>query len=100
MHLGQHLEKNCHDVMQPMESAAECQPDIIIVPLVAFDRKGFRIGYGGGYYDTTLAVLHKQRKITTIGAAFSFQETSAVPVEPFDAKLDIIVTEKEIIKPA
>lgn len=99
IHPGQHLEKNAHGIMQPSPQAKECQPDIIIVPLVAFDRQGFRIGYGGGYYDTTLAVLHNTRKVTTIGAAFSFQETDAVPHEPFDAKLDMIVTEKEVIKP-
>lgn len=97
---GQHLEKNIHGIMQPVESAPPCEPGVIIVPVVAFDRRRFRIGYGGGYYDTTLAFLRKKKKITVIGAAFSFQEVPSIPVEPFDAKLDMIITEKEVIKPA
>lgn len=68
-------------------------PDVVIVPLLAFDRLGYRLGYGGGFYDRTLEELRKNTKITAIGFAFSAQELSQVPIEETDQKLDLIVTE-------
>lgn len=91
------LEKNHHGVMQPPHGAQVCLPDIVVTPLIAFDRRRFRIGYGAGYYDTTLAVLRTQKKIVAVGVAFALQEVAHVPEEPYDAHLDMIVTEKEII---
>jgi 5-formyltetrahydrofolate cyclo-ligase len=81
-------------VPQPSASMPTIEPDVVIVPLVAFDRAGRRMGYGAGYYDRSLAFLKTKRSITTIGFGFSVQEVAAVPVEPHDQSLDVIVTEK------
>ena len=69
----------------------------MLVPLAAFDRSGHRIGYGGGYYDRTLERLRKLKKITAIGVGFSVQEIPAVPSSGHDARLDLVLTEKEVI---
>ena len=73
-------------------------PDILFVPLVAFDRDLFRIGYGGGYYDRYLAKLKKKKFFISIGLAFSFQKVKKIPLNNFDKKLDIVITEKQIYK--
>ena len=73
-------------------------PDVLIVPLVGFDRKKFRLGYGGGYYDRYIGKIQKFKKILTIGFAFSFQEIETFPINKFDQKLDFILTNKGIIK--
>lgn len=96
-HSSQKLDANIYGIMQPPEHSPICHPDIVIVPMTAFDRQGFRIGYGGGYYDATLSAMRKARKITAIGIAFSFQEVTEIPAEEFDVKLDMIITENEII---
>ena len=72
-------------------------PQILIVPLVAFTRAGARLGYGGGFYDRTLALLRAQGRVQAIGFAFEAQEADALPQEPTDAPLDLIVTEREVI---
>ena len=74
-------------------------PEVLIVPLLAFDRRGGRLGYGGGFYDRTLAALRAAGPVTAIGFAYAAQEDVAVPTEPTDAPLDLIVTEAEIITP-
>ena len=74
-------------------------PEILIVPLVAFDRKGGRLGYGGGFYDRTLELLRSKRATMAIGFAFSAQEAEDLPLESTDQPLDLIVTENEIINP-
>ncbi|MHB9030861.1 MAG: 5-formyltetrahydrofolate cyclo-ligase [Candidatus Latescibacterota bacterium] len=68
--------------------------DLVIAPLLAFDRSGARLGFGGGYYD----YLFRRCVCTKIGLAYSFQEMERIPFEPHDRKLDIIVTEKETIR--
>ena len=73
-------------------------PDVLIVPLVGFDRHKFRLGYGGGFYDRYISKILKFKKILTVGFAFSFQEISKIPVNKFDQKLNFILTDKEIIK--
>ena len=73
-------------------------PDVLIVPLVGFDRYKFRLGYGGGFYDRYICKILKFKKILTVGFAFSFQEISKIPINKFDQKLDFILTDKEIIK--
>ncbi|MCX7889232.1 MAG: 5-formyltetrahydrofolate cyclo-ligase [Rhodobacteraceae bacterium] len=78
----------------------EVVPSVLVVPMLAFDRRGFRLGYGGGYYDRTLAGLRAAGPVTAIGFAFAAQEVEAVPVEPTDARLDLIVTEAGVIAPA
>jgi len=78
---------------------AEITPRVLIVPLLAFDRRGFRLGYGGGFYDRTLEQLRASGPTTAIGFAFSAQEVAAVPIEPTDQPLDLIVTEHGPIFP-
>lgn len=73
-------------------------PEVLIVPLLAFDRRGFRLGYGGGFYDRTLEGLRARGPVTAIGFAFAAQELAEVPVEPTDQPLDLIVTEAEVIR--
>ena len=73
-------------------------PDVLIVPLVGFDRYKFRLGYGGGFYDRYISKIHKFKNILTVGFAFSFQEISKIPINKFDQKLNFILTDKEIIK--
>ena len=73
-------------------------PEIVIVPLVAFDRQGGRLGYGGGFYDRTLEGLRAQRPTLAVGFAFDAQEADALPLEPTDQPLDLIVTETGVIQ--
>ncbi len=72
-------------------------PDILIVPLLAFDRSGHRIGYGAGYYDMTISRLRAMKPVTAIGIAFAAQEIAAVPATPRDARLDLVLTERGAI---
>lgn len=71
-------------------------PDLAIVPLVAFDLKGHRLGYGGGFYDRTLSGLKQNADFTSVGFAYAAQCISAVPTDEFDQKLDFMVTEKGV----
>lgn len=80
----------------PPETAAEVVPAVLIVPLLAFDRRGFRLGYGGGFYDRTIAAL-EDRLHLTVGVAYAGQEVDRVPIARFDRRLDRIVTEREAI---
>ncbi|WGW03403.1 5-formyltetrahydrofolate cyclo-ligase [Tropicibacter oceani] len=75
------------------------EPELLIVPLVAFTRQGGRLGYGGGFYDRTLEALRAKRPTLAIGFAFAAQEDPDLPLEPTDQPLDLIVTESEIIQP-
>jgi 5-formyltetrahydrofolate cyclo-ligase len=72
-------------------------PDLVIVPLLAFDRDGVRLGQGGGYYDRALKALRDTREVFVLGLAYSGQETANLPREPHDQALDAILTEKEYI---
>ena len=73
-------------------------PDVLIVPLVGFDKNKFRLGYGGGFYDRYISKLSNFKKILTIGFAFSFQEVKNVPIEKHDQILDFILTNKGIVE--
>jgi 5-formyltetrahydrofolate cyclo-ligase len=73
-------------------------PDILLIPLVAFDKNLNRLGYGGGYYDRLIEKLSKKKKIIKIGLALSIQKIDKVPIDVYDKKLDYIVTNKYIIK--
>jgi len=73
-------------------------PDILLVPLVAFDKNLNRLGYGAGYYDRLIESLKKKKKIITIGLAFDFQEYYSIPTSKYDQQLDYIVTNKNILK--
>jgi len=73
-------------------------PDILLIPLVAFDKNLNRLGYGGGYYDRLISKLSKKKKIIKIGLAFTVQKIDKIPISVYDKKLDYIVTNKYIIK--
>ncbi|QHQ35599.1 5-formyltetrahydrofolate cyclo-ligase [Algicella marina] len=78
------------------KDAGEVVPDVLVVPLLAFDTDLYRMGYGGGFYDRTIEKLGREGRITTIGFAYDGQRIEAVPHEPTDQQLDVIVTEREI----
>ncbi len=80
-------------ILEPSPAAAEMIPDIMLVPLAAFDREGHRIGYGAGHYDYTLAHLRKTKVVTAIGVAFAVQQIKLVPALPHDVALDYVLTE-------
>ena len=80
--------------LAPSDLAPRAVPDVVLMPLLGFDSKGTRLGYGGGYYDRTLAVLPKKPML--IGLAFAAQELSHIPREPHDVPLDAIVTENGV----
>ena len=82
-------------ILEPSPAAAELVPDIMLVPLAAFDRAGHRIGYGAGHYDYTLAHLRKAKPIAAIGLAFAVQEIEVVPALPHDVALDYVLTETQ-----
>jgi 5-formyltetrahydrofolate cyclo-ligase len=82
-------------ILEPSPAAAELIPDIMLVPLAAFDRLGHRIGYGAGHYDFTLAHLRKVKPIVAIGLAFAAQEIETVPALSHDVALDYVLTETE-----
>jgi 5-formyltetrahydrofolate cyclo-ligase len=84
-------------IREPRPEAPEVAPDILIVPLLAFDRRGHRIGYGAGYYDLTIGALRSKRRTAAVGIAFAAQEIAAVPATPRDAALDLVLTEREVI---
>lgn len=79
--------------MIPAEGAW-IEPEVLIVPLVGFDARGYRLGYGGGFYDRTLAMLRAKRPTIAVGFAFAAQELPDVPIDAYDQKLDAIVTEQ------
>jgi 5-formyltetrahydrofolate cyclo-ligase len=80
-------------IPEPSPAAAEVVPDIMLVPLAAFDGSGHRIGYGAGHYDYTFAQLRKLKAVTGIGLAFAAQKIEAIPALPHDVRLDFVLTE-------
>lgn len=96
---GEPTGRGIWDIHIPLETAPELQPDVLLVPMLAFDRRGYRLGYGGGFYDRTLAELRKLKPVTAIGVAYAEQETAEVPVSDYDEPLDWILTERGVIEP-
>jgi len=94
---GEPLDSGVWGIREPKADAPEVAPAILIVPLLAFDRAGNRIGYGAGYYDMTIAKLRAMKPVVAIGVAYAAQEIAEVPVTPRDARLDLVLTEREII---
>ncbi|HET9689505.1 MAG TPA: 5-formyltetrahydrofolate cyclo-ligase [Pseudolabrys sp.] len=84
-------------IREPAGEAPEVAPDILLVPLAAFDRTGHRIGYGAGYFDMTINALRSKKRVTAVGIAFAAQEIPSVPITERDARLDLVLTEREII---
>jgi len=94
---GEDLDRGQWGIREPKPEAAELEPDILLVPLLAFDRAGHRIGYGAGYYDMTIGRLRAIKPVTAIGVAFAAQEVAKVPATERDARLDLVLTEREAI---
>jgi 5-formyltetrahydrofolate cyclo-ligase len=94
---GAPLKSGQWGIREPMPDAAEVAPDILIVPLACFDRAGHRIGYGAGYYDMTINALRAKKKVIAIGIGFAVQEIPRVPATERDARLDLVLTEREVI---
>ncbi|MEJ2626112.1 MAG: 5-formyltetrahydrofolate cyclo-ligase [Pseudolabrys sp.] len=94
---GDEFARGQWGIREPKPEAPEVAPDIVIVPLAAFDGAGNRIGYGAGYYDMTLAALRAKKKVTAIGIAFAAQEMPAVPTDARDEPLDLVLTEHGVI---
>ncbi len=91
------LKLNKYGIPEP-EQIKKVFPDIIFVPLVAFDKRLYRIGYGGGYYDRYIDKISKKKEIFKIGIAHSCQKINRVPTNKYDKKLDIIITEKYVLR--
>jgi 5-formyltetrahydrofolate cyclo-ligase len=85
---------------EPRREAALLQPAVLLVPLLAFDAAGYRLGYGGGFYDRSLAALRAAGDILAVGLAFAAQQVAAVPRESTDQPLDLVATEAGIVTPA
>ena len=94
---GDPLERGPVGTSQPPAVAPVIEPDALIVPLLAVDPAGFRLGYGGGYYDRTLTRLRQRRAITAIGVGFEVQRIDRVPTGPNDARLDFLLTERALL---
>jgi 5-formyltetrahydrofolate cyclo-ligase len=87
------LEINKYGIPEPILDKIK-YPDILLVPIVAYDNDLNRIGYGGGFYDRYLEKINKMKKVITIGLAYSFQKVKKIPINKHDIKLDFIITEK------
>jgi len=94
---GEPLVAGVWGIREPPASAPEVFPDILIVPMLAFDRTGHRIGYGAGYYDMTIARLRGMKPVVALGIAYAAQEIAEIPTTPRDARLDFVLTERETI---
>ncbi len=89
---GDALAETTWGIREPLAEAEALDPDVVLGPLLAFDREGYRLGYGGGFYDRTLARLRAMKPIVAIGIAFDEQSVDAVPHEDYDERLDWILT--------
>lgn len=84
-------------IPEPSPRLPQVQPELLFVPAAGFDRRGYRVGYGGGFYDVTLAAMRARRLLPTVGIAFACQEVERIPEEEHDQPLDFILTENELI---
>jgi 5-formyltetrahydrofolate cyclo-ligase len=94
---GAPLQRGQWGIREPGPEAEAVIPDLLIVPLAAFDRRGGRIGYGAGYYDMTIAQARAAKPACAIGLAFAAQEVEEVPMLSHDQRLDFVLTERETI---
>ncbi|WP_411288029.1 5-formyltetrahydrofolate cyclo-ligase [Phenylobacterium sp.] len=92
------LKPDAFGIPAPPPSAPSVEPDLVIAPLLAFDRRGGRLGQGAGHYDRTLANLRATRPVFVLGLAYAGQEVDEVPIEPHDQRLDAILTETDYIR--
>jgi 5-formyltetrahydrofolate cyclo-ligase len=94
---GDNLDRDQIGLSAPHASKPALEPDLVVTPLLAFDRKGRRLGQGGGYYDRALEALRARKPVFLLGLAYVGQETHGLPVEPHDQRLDAILTENAYI---
>lgn len=94
---GDELFENSFGIPEPTLTSECVDPEVLLIPLLAFDRRRNRLGYGGGYYDRTIAYLRSHKPVLTLGLAYACQEIIEIPVGPNDVKLDKIVTESGVI---
>ncbi len=97
---GDALEEGVFATRHPPAIRPPLSPRVVLVPLLAFDRSGYRLGYGGGFYDRTLAALRSYGGVTAVGVAYADQEVDSVPHAAHDQRLDWIVTEQALLKAA
>lgn len=95
---GDPLEPGSAGTWHPTAAAPAVRPEILLVPLLAFDRRGCRLGYGGGYYDRTLAALRRTGPMIAVGVGYAAQEVAAVPVDDYDQRLDVALTEEDTME--
>jgi 5-formyltetrahydrofolate cyclo-ligase len=94
---GDEFARGQWGIREPKPEQPEVFPDVLIVPLACFDRAGHRIGYGAGYYDMTIHRLRTMKKVIAVGIAFAGQEIARVPATDRDERLDLVLTEKDVI---
>ncbi len=90
---GRELSKGRFGIAEPLPDWPIARPETLLVPLLAFDARGHRLGYGGGYYDRTIAALKAHGPLRTIGIAYAGQEVLSLPHDPHDQPLDAVLTE-------
>ena len=95
---GEPTMKGAMNIAIPPESAGEVEPDVLLVPMLAYDAQGFRLGYGGGFYDRTLSQLRAKKTIVAIGVAYAAQQVLHVPHDEHDQPLDYVMTERGVTK--
>jgi 5-formyltetrahydrofolate cyclo-ligase len=95
---GDRLDEGRFGTRHPGEDAEELSPDWLLVPVVAFDATGVRIGHGAGYYDVTLASLRARSPVTALGCGYAAQRAERLPVAPHDQRLDAIATERGVLR--
>jgi 5-formyltetrahydrofolate cyclo-ligase len=95
---GDELAEGPYGIREPLPAAPKVAPRVLMVPLLAFDREGNRLGYGAGYYDMSLANLREAAATLAIGIAWAAQEFATVPHDSRDQRLDWVVTEREAIR--
>jgi 5-formyltetrahydrofolate cyclo-ligase len=89
---GDLMDKGVWGIAEPKADKPAVEPDVVLVPLLAFDRQGWRLGYGGGFYDRTLQELRARKPIAAVGLAYEGQEVEAVPRLDYDQQLDWVLT--------
>lgn len=97
-HPGDPLAEARFGTQIPYDTAPVVVPDILLIPLLAFDGHGYRLGYGGGFYDRTLADLRRVRAVTAVGLAYAGQQVEGLPIEATDRRLDALVTERAVLR--
>jgi 5-formyltetrahydrofolate cyclo-ligase len=93
------MREGPYGILEPGPDAKAVRPDLMLVPLLAFDRNGNRLGYGGGFYDVSIRAIRKYQPVTAVGVAYAAQQVSMVPHDAHDTRLDWIITENGNVKP-